>query len=85
MNLFISALLGLLVAGCTTQQATLVSNNPNLLVIGTKPEGYPRLRIEPYPGFPGLCFEVKEDWRKDDYQGQTVWLKDSESRSVHCP
>jgi len=62
-----------------------VAANPNLIVIGQKPEGYPKTHIEPYPGFSGFCLEVKESWREDSNQGQTIWLKDKELKSMRCP
>lgn len=85
MNVIFTVLAAIAVSGCATHKGTLVSTNPDLLVIGQKPQGYPKTRIEPYPDFPGLCLEVKESWREDSYQGQAIWLKDEELKSMRCP
>lgn len=85
MKALILTLVALSVIGCATKQATLISNNPDNLVIGTKPEGYPKTHIEPYPGVPGFCREVKESWKEDTYQGQAIWLKNKELNSMRCP
>ena len=85
MKLIVAAVLALSVVGCATHQKTVISNNPDLLVVGSKPEGYPKTHIEPYPNFPGFCIEAKESWREDNYQGQTIWLKDRELKSMQCP
>ena len=85
MKFIVVALAALTVVGCATHKETLISNNPDLLVIGQKPEGYPKTHIEPYPGFPDFCLEVKESWREDSYHGQTIWLKNKELKSMQCP
>lgn len=72
------------VAGCVSHPSTLVSTNTDLLVVDKKPEGYPRTHMEPYPNFPGFCLEVKESWREDRYQGEVIWLKDKELKSMRC-
>lgn len=69
------------IVGCATKEK-LVSTNPDLLRIGTKPEGYPKNYIEKYSGY---CIDVTETWREDHYKGQTIWFKDMHRQTVDCP
>lgn len=72
--------------GCGSQQARLNSEDPDSAVVGdNKPGGYPRTYIRPLPGFPGFCIKVTEDWKSHDYQGQTIWLRDKQIKSLNCP
>lgn len=71
----------ILITGCATQEH-LTSNNPDLLRIGSKPEGYPKTYTEKYPGY---CVDVTETWREDHYKEQTIWFKDTYRKTVDCP
>ncbi|MTD33689.1 hypothetical protein [Paludibacterium denitrificans] len=85
MKFILAVLIAFTAAGCATHKETFTSTNPNELFIGKKPDGYPKTYIEPYPGYPGFCLDVKETLREDHFKGQTIWLKDKYLRSVDCP
>jgi hypothetical protein len=71
--------------GCSSQQGVIHSNNVDSAVIGAKPEGYPKTVIKSLPDRPGFCIEVTEDWKAQDYQGQTMWFKEKKIASLNCP
>ena len=85
MKYLILALLAIALAGCAAPKATLHSSKTDMLVIGQEPAGYPKTYVEPYKGFPGYCLQVTESWRKDSYQGQTIWFKDKAIKAMPCP
>lgn len=84
MKKILSLVAALNVVGCAAQTHAPVSTNTDRLVIGTKPEGYPRTHIEPDQNVAGLCLEVTENWRQEDYKGKTIWLKDDKVKTVNC-
>lgn len=78
--MFVAAML----AACSSQPRTLVSQDMDDAVVGEKPEGYPKTAIRPLPDQPGFCVGVTEDWIQQEYEGQTVWLKQKTVESVSC-
>jgi len=71
--------------GCASKQAKFNFDGPDPAVVGDKPEGYPRTYIRPLPDFPGFCIKVTEDWKSHDHQGQTIWLREKQVKSLNCP
>lgn len=82
-SLFI-ILIGITLAGCSTQPRTIVTQDLSEGVVGAKPEGYPKTMIKALPDQPGFCVKVTEDWQEREYQGETVWLKEKTVRSASC-
>jgi hypothetical protein len=78
--IFLAAVVAL--AGCASNQPTVVSKNTDLLRVGQEPQGYPKSFIRKTDGF---CVRVTDSWVKDEYKGTTIWLKHSDIISVQCP
>lgn len=58
------------------------SNNPELLRLDKKPDGYPKTRVEQREG--GYCVRVTEDWVEGDYLGRPMWTKKTTDKGVDC-
>lgn len=71
----------LLLAGCAAEPI-LGTSNPNLLRVDGKPEGYPQTYVVKVHG---VCIQVTESWREENYGKQKIWLKDVERKSMICP
>lgn len=84
MKILMLIILGLAVAGCSTQPRTLVSQDPEERVVGEKPAGYPKTVVRALPDQPGFCVEVTEDWQNQEEDGQTVWTKEKTLQSKSC-
>ncbi len=76
--------MGIVLAGCSSQPRTIVSQDLDEAVVGTKPEGYPKTVVQPLPDRPGFCVEVTENWKEHEQDGQVVWLKEKTVRSIGC-
>lgn len=76
--------LGIALAGCSTQPKTIVTQDLSEGVVGTKPEGYPRTEVKALPDQPGFCVEVTEAWQEHKHEGKSVWLKEKTVRSIPC-
>ena len=84
MKILMLVVLGLAVAGCSSQPKTIVSQDLDEGVIGAKPEGYPKTMVKALPDQPGFCVEVTESWKEQDRDGQVVWLKQKTVESTSC-
>lgn len=84
MKYLIPMCLAVVLVGCSAQPRTIVSQNIDEGVVGSRPEGYPRTVVKALPDQPGFCIEVTESWNEHQHEGQTVWLKQRTVESVSC-
>ena len=81
----IAIFLAVFVVGCATQEEVITLDDLKFAVTGEKPAGYPKTYIKSLPDRPGFCIKVTENWKPQDYQGQTVWLREKKIESLNCP
>lgn len=81
MKFLLSIITVLSVSACSSNHI-VTSTNPDLLFIGEQsPTGYPKTYVERLQGY---CVSVTETWRKDSYQGTTIWFKDTTRKTTNC-
>lgn len=73
-----------LFAGCSSQPRTVVFQDPDAAVWGSKPDGYPKTVLKALPDRPGFCVKVTEDWEPRELEGRDVWYRSRTVESLSC-